>query len=201
MKWRQSPKSIFESKKMANEDVRLLFTVRSATSLKRRSLFFTFSPNTSEALLVKSLHFISLVKTFRLRSTCLSRRNLQRRWRRMKFSRFLLRQGCGGQAASKDGVVFLYSASLTRRLLQNCFPVSAATVLINISLKTIHAGGFRCAPEERGITAYGLAHRLWIYPRFCALQERGSRQTFPPSPARLQRANGMVSLFDLWASP
>ena len=54
-------------------------------------------------------------------------------------------------------------------LLQNCFPVSAATVLINISLKTIHASGFRCAPEERGITAYGLAHRLWIYPRFCAL--------------------------------
>ena len=38
--------------------------------------------------------------------------------------------------------------------MQNCFPVSAATVLINISLKTIHAGGFRCAPEERGITAY-----------------------------------------------
>ena len=32
----------------------------------------------------------------------------------MKFSRFLLRQGCGGQAASKDGVSF-YSASLTRR--------------------------------------------------------------------------------------
>jgi hypothetical protein len=25
----------------------------------------------------------------------------------MKFSRFLLRQGCGGQAASKDGVVFI----------------------------------------------------------------------------------------------
>ena len=63
------------------------------------------------------------------------------------------------------------------------------------------AGGFRCAPVERGITAYGLAHRLWIHPRFCALQERGSRQTIPPSPARLQRANSMVSLFDLWASP
>ena len=40
-------------------------------------------------------------------STCLSRRNLQRWWRRMKFSRFLLRQGCGGQAASKDGVTFI----------------------------------------------------------------------------------------------
>jgi len=63
------------------------------------------------------------------------------------------------------------------------------------------AGGFRCAPEERGITAYGLAHRLWIHPRFCALQERGSRQTIPPSPARLQRANGIVYHFDLWASP
>ena len=67
-------------------------------------------------------------------------------------------------------------------LLQNCFPVSAATVLINISLKTIHAGGFRCAPEERGITAYGLAHRLWIYQRFCALQERGSGLTVASLP-------------------
>ena len=67
-------------------------------------------------------------------------------------------------------------------LLQNCFPVSAATDLINISLKTIHASGFRCAPEERGITAYGLAHRLWIYPRFCALQERGSGLTVASLP-------------------
>ena len=33
----------------------------------------------------------SLVKTFRLRSTCLSRRNLRSRWRRMEFSPFLLR--------------------------------------------------------------------------------------------------------------
>ena len=100
----------------------------------------------------------------------------------------------GGRGAQSSG-------GTKKALLQNCFPVSAATVLINISLKTIHAGRFRGAPEERGITAYGLAHRLWIYPRFCALQERGNRQTFPPSPARLQRANGMVSLFDLWASP
>ena len=72
--------------------------------------------------------------------------------------------------------------SIKKGLLQNCFPVSAATVLINISLKTIHAGGFRCAPEERGITAYGLAHRLWIYPRFCALQERGSGLTVASLP-------------------
>ncbi len=112
-------------------------------------------------------------------------------------------KGCAAVCRREDGED---CASILRRgtkkgLLQNCFPVSAATVLINISLKTIHAGGFRCAPEERGITACGLAHRLWVYPRFCALQERGSRQTFPPSPARLQRANGMVSLFDLWASP
>ena len=72
--------------------------------------------------------------------------------------------------------------SIKKGLLQNCFPVSAATVLINISLKTIHAGGFRCAPEERGITACGLAHRLWIYPRFCALQERGSGLTVASLP-------------------
>ena len=45
-----------------NEDVSLLFTVRSTTSLKRRSLFFTSSPNSREDLLVKTLHFISLVK-------------------------------------------------------------------------------------------------------------------------------------------
>ena len=55
----------------------------------------------------------SLVKTFRYRFTCLSRRNLRSRWRRMKFSPFLLRQGCGGQAGSKDGVIF-YCASLKR---------------------------------------------------------------------------------------
>ena len=55
----------------------------------------------------------SLVKTFRLRSTCLSRRNLRSRWRLMKFSRFLLRQGCGGQAGSKDGVTFLLRYAYT----------------------------------------------------------------------------------------
>ena len=80
-----------------------------------------------------------------------------------------------------------------RGLLQNCFPVSAATVLKNISLKTIHAGGFRCAPEERGITACGLAHRLWIYPRFCALQERGSRLTVASLPHFMCRRHFRIS--------
>ena len=42
---------------------------------------------------MKSLHFISLVKTFLYAPL-------------VKFSRFLLRQGCGGQAASKDCVSF-----------------------------------------------------------------------------------------------
>ena len=46
----------FFAKKMANEDVSLLFTVRSTTSLKRRSLFFTSSPNSREDLLVKTFH-------------------------------------------------------------------------------------------------------------------------------------------------
>ena len=36
------------------------------------------------------------------------------KWSRMKFSPFLLRQGCGGQAGSKDCVSF-YCATLTRR--------------------------------------------------------------------------------------
>ena len=54
----------FLPKKWRNEDASLLFTVRSTTSLKKRSFFFTSSPNTREALLVKSLHFIPLVKTF-----------------------------------------------------------------------------------------------------------------------------------------
>ena len=31
----------------------------------------------------------------------------------MKFSRFLLRQGCGGQAASKDGVTFILRFAYT----------------------------------------------------------------------------------------
>ena len=35
----------FFAKKWRNEDASLLFTVRSTTSLKRRSLFFTSSPN------------------------------------------------------------------------------------------------------------------------------------------------------------
>ena len=48
--------AIFFAKKMANEDVSLLFTVRSTTSLKRRSLFFTSSPNSREDLLVKTFH-------------------------------------------------------------------------------------------------------------------------------------------------
>ena len=33
-------------------------------------VFFTSSPNSREDLPVKSLHYIPLVKTFRLRSTC-----------------------------------------------------------------------------------------------------------------------------------
>ncbi len=107
----------------------------------------------------------------------------------------------GRREGGEDCAAVLWRGT-KKGLLQKCFPVSAATVLINISLKTIHAGGFRCAPEERGITAYGLAHRLWIYPRFCALQERGSGLTvaslphfmcrrhfrIPHSAFRLQRA-------------
>ena len=51
---------------------------------------FRFTPNMKHSLR-------SIVKTFRLRSTCLSRRNLRSRWRRMKFP------PCG----SKDGVPVL----------------------------------------------------------------------------------------------
>ena len=47
----------FFAKKWRNEAARLLFTVRSTTSLKRRSLFFTSSPNPREDLLVKSFHY------------------------------------------------------------------------------------------------------------------------------------------------
>ena len=57
--------AIFFCKKMANEDVSLLFTLfcilpqsgnRKNSSLKRRSLFFTSSPPPGEDLLVKSFH-------------------------------------------------------------------------------------------------------------------------------------------------
>ena len=49
----------FLQKKWRNEDVSLLFTVRSTTSLKRRSLFFTSSLNSREDLLVKSLPLVT----------------------------------------------------------------------------------------------------------------------------------------------
>ena len=48
--------------KKNNEAARLHFTARSATSLKRHSLFFTSSLKLRSALLVKSLHYIPLVK-------------------------------------------------------------------------------------------------------------------------------------------
>ena len=57
------------------------------------------------------------------------------------------------------------------------------------------ADGFRCAPEERGITAYGQAHRLWIHPRFCALQERGSGLTVASLPHFMCRRHFCISHF------
>ena len=83
----------FFLQKMANEDASLLFTVRSTTSLKRRSLFFTSSPNPGEDLLVKSFH--SAIAPFHL-------------WRGqlalpVKFSR----------CASKDGVTFIQRFAYT----------------------------------------------------------------------------------------
>ena len=50
----------FLCQKMANEAARLHFTVPpGTTSLKRHSLFFTFSPNSCEALLVKLLPMVA----------------------------------------------------------------------------------------------------------------------------------------------
>ena len=46
----------FLPKKWRNEDASLLFTVRSTTSLKRRSLFFTSSPN-SRSLACEDVSF------------------------------------------------------------------------------------------------------------------------------------------------
>ena len=47
----------FFCKKMANEDISLLFTVRSTTSLKKQSFFFTSSPN-SRSLAFCSFFFM-----------------------------------------------------------------------------------------------------------------------------------------------
>ena len=51
--------AIFFAKKMANEDESLLFTARSATSLKRRSLFFTSSPDTRNTLAVRRTSWLA----------------------------------------------------------------------------------------------------------------------------------------------
>ena len=95
----------FFLQKMANEDVSLLFTVRSTTSLKRRSLFFTSSPNSREDLLVKTFHSANAPFHLWRGRLALPACHGVIKWSRMKFSPFLLRQGCGGQAGSKDGVL------------------------------------------------------------------------------------------------
>ena len=60
---------------MANEAARLHFTVPQAQLHSKGAAFSSHLHQIPEALLVKSLHYITLVKSFRLRSTCLSRRN------------------------------------------------------------------------------------------------------------------------------
>ena len=88
---------------MANEDASLLFTVRSTTSLKRRSLFFTSSPNSREALLVKSLPLVAcedVSLTLHLWSCRLS----------------------------ADGCVSFYCATLTRRQAALIFIFASSTV-------------------------------------------------------------------------
>ena len=58
-----TPSAIFLPKKMANEDVSLLFTLLCQQKLfTQNRRFSSHLHQTPEALLVKTLHFISLVK-------------------------------------------------------------------------------------------------------------------------------------------
>ena len=119
----------FFAKKWRNEAARLLFTRRQPlftqnrrfSSLPRRNAMKPGHLHRTPEKTYLWRRFIPLTLHFTceevgLRSTCLSRRNLRSRWRRMKFSPFLLRQGYGGQAASKDGVTFIQRFAYTAAL-------------------------------------------------------------------------------------
>ena len=92
-------------------NVSLLFTVQSTTSLKRRSLFFTSSPNSKKPYLWSRSRW-SLVKTFCDRACALRYSTVGLRYSGSIRYRFT----CEVAACRRVDVLKFYCASLTRRL-------------------------------------------------------------------------------------